>query len=150
MGPVPESIEDLFSQIPGLGDAISAEVPGPDSMPPGSPDQLQLTVRDWMVYHATTWASTAVDRVARNASPEEAVNLLREIADQADPGARNWLGAGTLENLLAYRGNEVILHVEEAARHSSGFREALCGVWQRGMPPEVWRRVCAARSESAT
>lgn len=150
IGPVPESLQRLFGETPGLEHAITAEIPGPKDDVAGSGHELDLIARDWMIYHSTRWAPSTVDEVARRGPPSEAVSLLREIAEKADADARSWLGAGHLEDLLVYRGADVIALVEEAARESPAFREALAGVWQRNMPPDVWRRVCDACSDSAT
>lgn len=55
------------------------------------------------------------------------------------------LAAGPVEDLLALHGARFIDRIEAEAQQSSAFAHVLGGVWRRGMPQEIWRRVEAAR-----
>jgi len=150
LGPPDDSSVRLFSGIPGLAQAISAEIPGPSPTPPDTDLELGLVAKDWVTYQETRWASWEVDRIARHEPADQAIGLLCSLAEAGDSSARGTIGAGPLENLLVYRGHELIAQVEDVARRSSAFREALSGVWRRGMNDTLWRRICISRGTDAT
>lgn len=54
------------------------------------------------------------------------------------------LAAGTLEDLLAKHGNNVIERVEAEAKSNPTFAKLLGGVWKNMMTDDVWSRVQAA------
>ena len=55
------------------------------------------------------------------------------------------LVAGPVEDLLALHGAQFIDRIEQQAQSSPKFAHLLGGVWQRGMPAEIWDRVERAR-----
>jgi hypothetical protein len=55
------------------------------------------------------------------------------------------LAAGPLETLLAWHGEGFIDRVEHQAALDRRFNYLLGGVWQCGMPQEIWERVQRAR-----
>jgi hypothetical protein len=55
------------------------------------------------------------------------------------------LAAGPLEDLIASHGAQFIDRVEQQALVNPKFADLLGGVWQQGMPAEIWSRVEKAR-----
>lgn len=57
------------------------------------------------------------------------------------------VGASELENFCTVAGGTFIDRIEEQARKSPAFREALGSVWTQGViPPAVYARIRAAAS----
>ena len=58
------------------------------------------------------------------------------------------LAAGPLEDVLTEHGPAIIDEVERRAGRNAKFRHLLGGVWEGGIPGEIWERVCRARGEA--
>lgn len=67
--------------------------------------------------------------------------ILGVLAFDSSPRIQEVLSAGPLEDLLSEHGEAVIDVVEARARASPVFASLLGGVWQNGMPAEIWARV---------
>jgi hypothetical protein len=100
-------------------------------------------VGDWILNAQTIWASRQVSELSRT-DPIAALKDIREIQGRnpSAPVLAN-LAAGPLEDLLVYKGPEVIDQIEALAQGDPAFRELLSGVWRNRIREDVWNRVQA-------
>jgi hypothetical protein len=76
--------------------------------------------------------------------PDEAWEfILTVLKNDPERSAVELLSAGPLEDLLTKHGAYIIERVENEARANPAFAWLLGGIWQHGMPDEIWRRVQA-------
>jgi hypothetical protein len=81
-------------------------------------------------------------------SPADLWEVILEVLRQTeDKEVLAVLAAGPLEDYLGKCGESVIERVEAQAAADPKFKHLLGGVWKNAMSDEVWRRVCACRSE---
>jgi hypothetical protein len=94
------------------------------------------------------WTSEKLSGICRN-NPEVALKVITAILSSTQHElALSCLAAGPLEDLLSWRGDKVIGEIEKLARRDPHFRSLLQGVWQGGMPKEIWSRVLKASDRS--
>ena len=110
------------------------------------------TIEAWLRMHvvennsdkepAEFWAYEIVDDLVRHGEAREALEAIFHIAQtsRTEPQRAN-LGAGHLEDLLVYKGSEVIDRVEELARQNEKFKDTLNNVWKNDISDEVWGRI---------
>jgi uncharacterized protein DUF6869 len=100
-------------------------------------------VGDWILNAETIWASRRLSELSRT-EPSAVLGLIQAI-QRRNPSDRVLanLAAGPLEDLLVYKGPEVIDQLETLARSDAAFRSLLAGVWRNRIREDVWKRVQA-------
>ena len=83
--------------------------------------------------------------LARN-QPELAWHVITRAVDLVSKEDAGLIGAGALENLLAWHSADFLPRAEALALTSQNFGEALDNVWQFDMPEEQWSRLEAFRA----
>ena len=79
-----------------------------------------------------------------------AVAICAEIARQSgDPWILEILGAGSLEDLLADNGEDVLQDYLVHAKDNPNFRQALHHVWHQSGRPAVWEQFIGIRDKLA-
>jgi len=73
------------------------------------------------------WAWEDVERAVHDADGD-VVELLVALAEAAPDGARGYVGAGPIENLIDRHGARFVDQIDDAARRSAPFRTALRSV----------------------
>jgi hypothetical protein len=93
----------------------------------------------WAVYRFMPGADT-------DATPEDCWLAILEVLSRKPPEqVLGILGAGALEDLIAYHGPQFIERIESEARRNIAFRHLLGRVWQNATDSETWERVKSAR-----
>jgi len=96
----------------------------------------------------TNDAAEVLSELART-EPETAWEAIFQILSLVEAKPENplfqSLAAGPLEDLLSEHGRSIIDRVELEARRSPSFNLLLGGVWQGGMPADVWERIQKCR-----
>jgi hypothetical protein len=91
-----------------------------------------------------SWAFSCVSDLQRN-HPDACFEFVRIALPLCrSDRERAILAAGALESMLGSHGARMIDRVEQEARRDPAFKELLGGVWQHGMPDEIWARVLLA------
>jgi uncharacterized protein DUF6869 len=106
-------------------------------------EQQEDLVGDWILNAKTIWASTRVSELSRT-DPTAALDVILEIQRRSPPArVLANLAAGPLEDLLVYKGPEVIDQIETLAEVEPAFRSLLAGVWRNRIREDIWNRVQA-------
>ena len=92
------------------------------------------------------WVWVCMNELQRQ-DPELSFECLRLCIEGLNtPIQAAFVAAGPLEDLIVYRGRQVIALIEEEAAASARFRYVLSGVWSQGIDEtEIWQRVLRAR-----
>ena len=106
-------------------------------------EQGEDLVGDWILNANTIWASRRVSEMSRT-DPAAALEVIRDIQRRnPPPRVLANLAAGPLEDLLVYKGPEIIDQIEILAQEDPAFRRLLGGVWRNQIHGDVWNRVQA-------
>ena len=108
------------------------------SSPPGESDVQPAAEFD---------VGQAVVMMTFTADPEHQWQFIRSALAHADSDDDlSHIGAGPVEHLLGWHGEDFIARVEAQAAADATFARMLTGVWKYTMDDEVWARVQAIQS----
>ncbi|MEE9427336.1 MAG: hypothetical protein V3V25_04225 [Paracoccaceae bacterium] len=97
------------------------------------------------------WASECLYELEYSSPELTFLSVLELVAQIKTREQAAFVGAGSLENIIAKNGDQFIDRIEEHARKSPRFRYVLTGVWPQGQQDSpVWVRVEKARKGSPT
>lgn len=112
--------------------------------------------RNWIMLQYAERPSTEYDELMLNTypivmemidvDPKRSLDFILSVIMENDSDfILENLGAGPLEDILVYHGNEIIEEVERLAHKNIKFKLALKMTWRREILEHVWSRVVSAR-----
>lgn len=132
-----------FENVPGLPDRLSVEELGKLYV-----DFYPVEEKDSDANQEITWVWDLMFHLCQNAPTIALECILCAARQPLSQFQASCIAAGSLEDIIADHGPDMIERIEELASESARFRYLLSGVWPRGQDIEgdIWQRVLRARA----
>jgi hypothetical protein len=81
------------------------------------------------IYEENFWAYEQLDNFIHN-DPQQALDVILKVIEiNSSELILSNLGAGPIEDLMCYKGNEVISKIKDEAKGNANFKKALASTW---------------------
>lgn len=149
VGPMKPHMAELYAGLPDLSEMATWDPHPLDPLeaPVLSDAELLEHAHAYLVYHQGCWAWEELNRILEEDGPDAAWPLILLLVERGSDHALGAAGAGILEDLLDKHGIAVIDRIEAQAASDQRFRYCLSHVWPADIPPDLWKRVVAARGD---